>query len=99
MIRHAPPRRQISLLAVFVSVSLLCVAFALLRSSFAPFPSGDAVIGAWVAFPTIGAAIGIPIGCWRIGGLEGALCGAAVGCVAAFLLFYCIGLILVVMIA
>jgi hypothetical protein len=94
MIRHVPRRRQIPLLAVFVSVSLMCVAFALMRPSFTPF-FGSAVIGVWVAMPVIGAAIGILIGCWQIGGIEGALCGAAVGGVVAFVLFYVLGLILV----
>jgi hypothetical protein len=89
----ASPRRQVPLAAVFASVSLLCLAFALLRPGFVPFYTGAALIGVWAALPMIGAAIGIPIGCWRIGGLEGALCGAAIGGVGAFVLFYCGALI------
>jgi hypothetical protein len=90
-----PRRRQLSLTAVFVSLSLLCVAFALLRPSFAPLFFGSALIGIWVAMPVAGAAIALLIGCWRIGGIEGALCGGAVGGVAALMLFYVLGLILV----
>jgi hypothetical protein len=94
MKRPAPQRRQVPLLAMFATVSLFCVAFALLRPSFAPLNFGSALIGVWVAIPMIGAAIGLPIGCWWVGGIEGALCGAAVGAVAGFVLFYSLALML-----
>jgi hypothetical protein len=71
--RCAPRRRQIPLLAVFISVSLFCVSFALWRQG------GEFLFWGISAF---GAAVGVPIGHWKTGNVKGTITGVAVGWIA-----------------